>query len=381
MFAQCADARQAASPGVCVYSVLSCEEAMKRNMREWIEGVLNDRTRRAFPLMLYAGADLLKTGMSEVLCDGGKQAACVRALSERFPAVAAITAMDLSVEAEAFGSETRYMENEPPTIVGSIVRDLEGAELLAVPSIGGGRTGAFLEATEIAARAISDRPVFGCTIGPFSLAGRLCGMIEALMSVHSDPHMLHAVIRKAAGFLKSYSEAFRESGAQGIVIAEPAAGLISPEHCDEFSSSYVASIVEAVQDDDFMVILHNCAATPRHVRSMVSSGAGGLHFGNAVNMREALNAVPSGVLAFGNIDPSGVLKRGSEQDVRRSVLGLMEETSSCSNFVLSSGCDIPPGTPLRNIDALFTALDEWNGRDLSTACAITDVPHPAASLK
>ena len=30
------------------------------------------------------------------------------------------------------------------------------------------------------------------------------------------------------------------------------------------------------------------------------------------------------------------------------------------NFVLSSGCDTPPHTPMENIDAFFKALDDFN---------------------
>jgi uroporphyrinogen decarboxylase len=37
----------------------------------------------------------------------------------------------------------------------------------------------------------------------------------------------------------------------------------------------------------------------------------------------------------------------------------MEKCSSYKNFVPSSGCDIPPMTPWENIQAFFTALNEF----------------------
>ena len=53
-------------------------------------------------------------------------------------------------------------------------------------------------------------------------------------------------------------QSFQGSRRGRLIIAEPAAGLLSPEQCAEFSSPYVKKVVDAVQDDNFMVILHNC---------------------------------------------------------------------------------------------------------------------------
>ena len=41
---------------------------------------------------------------------------------------------------------------------------------------------------------------------------------------------------------------------------------------------------------------------------------------------------------------------------------LLEETKQYPNFVLSSGCDLPPGVPLENLDAYNRALKEYNSR-------------------
>lgn len=341
-------------------AVVRKEGTMKRNMRKWIDDIRASKTRCAFPLMAYNGAELTRTRLNDVVTNGTCQAECVSALAARYPSAASVMVMDLSVEAEAFGSETRTMGNETPTIIGSIVHDAGGAERLVVPEVGAGRTGVYLDAAARASADITDRPVFGCLIGPFSLAGRLCGMTETLMNVHSEPEMLHVVLRKTTAFILKYARAFKESGVQGIVIAEPAAGLISPVHCDEFSSQYIASIVDAVQDDEYMVILHNCGGAGAHAESMESTGAMGLHFGNSAVMAGVLRDVSPGTLACGNLDPVGVLKNGTEEDVHRAALQLLHDTSGYSNFILSTGCDVPPGTPLENIDAFFRALETYN---------------------
>ena len=56
---------------------------------------------------------------------------------------------------------------------------------------------------------------------------------------------------------------------------------------------------------------------------------------------------------------SGVLRMGTPESVRNKTLELLEKCSKYSNFVLSSGCDIPPMTPWENIDAFFKAAEEF----------------------
>ncbi len=335
---------------------------MKITMKRWVEDIIASSDRKAFPFMAGTGASLAGVRFADALRDAAKQAACVGALAARYESAACITFMDLSVEAEAFGGEARWMGDETPTITGRIVTDAASAHALAVPAVGAGRTGVYLEAARLAAEG-ADRPVFGCHIGPFSLAGRLAGMTEALLGVHADPAMLHAVLRKCAVFLGEYARAFKATGVNGIVIAEPAAGLMSPAQCAEFSSRYVKEIVESVQDDAFMIILHNCGATPRHVDTMASTGAMGLHFGNIVDMADVCARVPPRVIACGNLDPARVLKDGSADEVRGKTLELLHRTAAFKNFLLSSGCDIPAAAPVENIDMMFSMLNAYNEKE------------------
>jgi uroporphyrinogen decarboxylase len=46
--------------------------------------------------------------------------------------------------------------------------------------------------------------------------------------------------------------------------------------------------------------------------------------------------------------------------MREATLDLLDKMRSYPNFVLSSGCDTPPHTPIENINVFFDALNEWN---------------------
>jgi len=200
-------------------------------------------------------------------------------------------------------------------------------------------------------------------IGPFSLAARLLDVSEIMMDCYDDPDTVHLVLSKATDFLVEYAKAYKEAGANGIVMAEPVSGLLSPALEEEFSSPYVKKIIDAVQSDDFAVIYHNCGDnTPRMVESFLSFGAAAYHFGNAVDMKEMLEKFPADILVMGNVDPAGVLRMGTPETVKQTTLEIMEKCCEHPNFVISSGCDIPPLTPWENIDAFFEAVREYYGK-------------------
>jgi uroporphyrinogen decarboxylase len=169
------------------------------------------------------------------------------------------------------------------------------------------------------------------------------------------PDEVHQLLRRTTDFIISYLEELIKTGVSGVVMAEPAAGLLAEEECEGFSSAYIRQIVEAVQSDNFMVMLHNCGHTETLIESMVNTGAAAFHFGNSVDMAAILPQIPSDRIAFGNIDPVGIIKNGTPDSVVSEVKKLRERTKQFSNFILSSGCDIPPCTPLENIDAFFSA--------------------------
>jgi len=52
------------------------------------------------------------------------------------------------------------------------------------------------------------------------------GVSEALELTLADPELMEAVLEKSTAFLAGYARAFKEAGADGVIMAEPAAGLL-----------------------------------------------------------------------------------------------------------------------------------------------------------
>ena len=334
---------------------------MKFNMNKWAESIIAADDVRILPVLFFPCLSLVGKGVIEVINDPESHLANMQNVINRFPAmIAAMTGMDLTSEAEAFGCEVHFSDTEAPHVVRELVFDKESVESLTVPSFREGRGPVFVKATELASRKITDRPVFGGMLGPFSLAAVLLGLERTLKSTVKDASTVHTLLSKCTQYSIEYAKAYKEAGANGVFLAEPTAGLLAAKQCDAFSSYYVKKIVDAVQDENFFVVLHDCGKTKKLVESMLGTGAKGYHFGDAVDMLDIMPQIPAEYLVFGNIDPTRVLSQGTPDIVREKTLELLDRMRPYPHFVLSSGCDLPSVVPVENIGAFFGALDEFN---------------------
>lgn len=333
---------------------------MSENMKSWLESVRAMPRKKAFPILSFPSAKLLGVSVKELTTSSDLQAKGMKLIADKCDTLASVSMMDLSVETEAFGATVRFSDDEVPTIVNAIVTCPEDADELQVPPLSAGRCEQYVDAIRKAKALITDRPVFAGVIGPFSLAGRLMDVSEAMMNCYDEPEMVHTTLEKVSQFLINYILEYKKAGANGVVMAEPLAGMLSPALAEEFSAPYVKKIVDSVQDDDFILIYHNCGDNVlQMINSILSTGAAAYHFGNAVKMSDMMAKIPANIIAMGNVDPAAQIKNGTPMSVMNATKEIMSACCSYPNFVISSGCDIPPESPWENIQAFFQAVDEF----------------------
>lgn len=332
---------------------------MNMNMKEWMDEYLKNPAKKPLPIMSFPGFQLIGHTVEELVKSGELQALCMKAVAERFDTAVSFSLMDLSVEAEAFGSKIHYFEDEVPTIIEPLVHDEEDAEALQVPEVGVARTGECVKGIELASEMITDRPVVAGMIGPYSLAGRLVDINEVMILCYEEPEMVETVLEKATEFLINYAKAFKEAGANGVCMAEPVAGLLSPSLIQEFSNPYVKKIKEAVEDENFVVFYHNCGNIVPLLNQIKEIDAKVYSVGNAIDIEEALKVLQEDAIVMGNIDPAGVLRNGTPEQIMKETSELMSRCGKYPNFAIATGCDLPPLTPLENIEAFFTAVNNY----------------------
>jgi uroporphyrinogen decarboxylase len=333
------------------------------NMNKWFEDMIACEKKPAMPILSFPAAKMMGVSVDELVNSGDLQAQGVKLITETYHVAAAQAYMNLSAEAEAFGAQCIHSENEVPTIVGQLISTPEEADALELPAIGTKQTGPILDGLKKARKLVEGTPFFAECIGPFSLAGRLMDVNEIMVNCYDEPEMVETIMQKTTKYLIGWMNECKKAGCDGVIMAEPLTGVLSPSLAREFSHPYVKELVDAVQDENFSVIYHNCGNETVHMRDDIYDlGCKAYHFGDSVDMKVMLEKAPEDVLVMGNISPAVVFVAGTPEEIREATLKLMDECGDNKNFWISSGCDVPPQTEPANIKAFFDAVDEYYGR-------------------
>lgn len=328
------------------------------NIRNLLWEAAKVGTKKALPILSFPAAQKLGVSVESLVMSAELQAQAMEIIARDTATIAAVSLMDLSVEAEAFGAKVRFTADEVPAITGQLISDEDEANSLEIPALTAGRAMQSVEAVRMAKQRITDKPVLAGMIGPYSLAGRLCDVTEIMYLCFDEPETVHTVLDKVTAYLIRYGQAMKDAGADGIMMAEPLAGILSPDMAEEFSMPYVKRIIDALQDKDFAVIYHNCGnSVPQMLEGIYQLGAAAYHFGNAIDMAAVLKATPADALVMGNIDPAGQFASGTVESITAATHDLLDKCGSYPNFVPSSGCDIPAHAKWENIQAFFAAVE------------------------
>ncbi|MCQ2431947.1 MAG: methyltransferase, partial [Clostridia bacterium] len=84
--------------------------------------------------------------------------------------------------------------------------------------------------------------------------------------------------------------------------------------------------------------------------------------GGAGRLKDMRDVMPADRPVMGNSSPTDQFLKGTPESMRDAVNDLLTECSGYPNFVLSSGCDIPPAAKWDNIDAFFAAAAAFHAK-------------------
>jgi MtaA/CmuA family methyltransferase len=266
---------------------------------------------------------------------------------------------DVVVEAEALGVPTEYSDKEMPSAGGAIVTCLEDIERLATPNLlsPSSRTAVNIECVRILAEQFGGRlPILAQVTGPFTTAGALLGYENICRLVVTDPELVERVLERVLPVILEFAAAQCEAGGDVLWVGEPVAALLSPRMFDRFCLPYLKALLG---DRDEMSMLHICGDTTAHISRLVATGAQGLSLDTAVDFAAVVSEIPEDIVLIGNIDPVGIMRDGSPDDVLRASNALLEALKDRPNFALSTGCSTPMDTAGENLHALVGAAHEW----------------------
>lgn len=71
--------------------------------REWLNSLIASPAKKAMPILSFPSISLMGITVKELIEDSSLQAKGMKLIADRVDSAAAVSMMDLSVEAEAFG--------------------------------------------------------------------------------------------------------------------------------------------------------------------------------------------------------------------------------------------------------------------------------------
>jgi len=304
------------------------------------------------PLLGFPGSQITRSTIKQNVFNSGVHFRSLLGLADRFQPDMLFPMMDLTLEANALGASVRYDLMAPPSVDAHLItteEDLEG--VYAVDILRDGRITAFLETMELMARYLKIMPA-GYVIGPYTLASQLMGASRAAKAVIKQKDFLEKVLVFTTHVIGLYASALVEAGATAICVLEPSSMMLSPRQFEQFSGSYLTELYGRF---DAIPILHICGDTTHLVDEMVATGAEGLSLDSMVDFGAVIKRVPEDVVLIGNINPVEMMLQSSPEEVYEKTKNLMAALDGHSNFILSTGCDLPEDTPFENLDAFMSA--------------------------
>lgn len=195
---------------------------------------------------------------------------------------------------------------------------------------------------------------FSVSRGPLNIASFLMGTTEFLMTLKTEPERAHRLLNVVTGFLKSWHELQRETlpSIDGMLVLDDIVGFIGEKDFKEFGLPYLKDLFAA---DVKVKFFHNDAECAKSIAYYPEIGINLYNPGVFNSLAELRQMSANKLTILGIVPPRDVLAKGSADDVKAAVKGLLAEAGDTSRLVLSCAGGMPPGVSTENIRAFVDA--------------------------
>jgi len=216
-------------------------------------------------------------------------------------------------------------------------------------------TSVVLDAVEILKERVGeDVPVVAGVVGPAGLASMLAGMRNYLMWFVTNPEVVEELMGTVMEACIEYANGLLERGADAVTLIDSEAGpdIIAPEM---FQTSVFPLYKKFCREVKGIRILHMCGDATAVLDPLADVGFEGISIEEKVGVSFAKELVSNRVRLIGNVSPSDTLLTKGPEAVMIEATACLEDGID----VLAPGCGLAPHTPLENIKAMLSAIDEF----------------------
>jgi uroporphyrinogen decarboxylase len=280
---------------------------------------------------------------------------------------------DTTMMAESMGAKSACAPGEPGRIVAPAIQSLAEVDRLEVvnPETDG-RIRAILEGVRLLAKQVGNEVAIrgNADAMAFSLACEVRGVEDFLMELAEDPdhpaiaQLLEVCYQSHLAVHRALAGAGAHFTSCGDSLCSP--DVISPKMYSRFSKPFEERLVKDLAHEGIFPVFHICGDTTKILHDLSAYDPCGFELDYKTDAELAKRTVGARHVLFGNLDPSGVLARGSVEEVRNETRRLIAAWQPGARFVLNAGCAIPPTAPPENIRAMIETAHQEGVYDLES---------------
>jgi MtaA/CmuA family methyltransferase len=202
-------------------------------------------------------------------------------------------------------------------------------------------------------------PIMGWVEGALAEAADLRGVSSLLTDLYDRPDWVFVLLEHCVEVEIAFAQAQVAVGADIIGLGDAIASQVSPGMYRKYALPYEQRIFKAVHEMGALARLHICGNTNRILADMVQSGADIIDLDWMVDLSKAVSVFGETPIISGNMDPTAVMLQGTTEQVGIATAKCL--LSGGPRMISAAGCEIPDGTPFKNLQAQAEVLRRSNG--------------------
>jgi uroporphyrinogen decarboxylase len=256
----------------------------------------------------------------------------------------------------AIGGKIKFRRKGTPDVSESLLKsadDVDGIDVDQVQQDGDIQT-LYKVARLLVEKEKGQRMVGACMWGPFTLTGLLYGAEALMRDIYKNKAAVDKVMRFSVELYLKFIQGYLDSGVRVIFIAEPSASgdMISRKHFEDFALPYLKDIFHRLSGRNLIQGLHICGNIENRLDLIPESGAQILSLDYKVDLNRAKDVLGGKIAFSGNLNPVNIVQNATPEEVEAKTRECIGQVGTNGGYIVMPGCDIPPTTPLANLQAM-----------------------------
>ena len=199
--------------------------------------------------------------------------------------------------------------------------------------------------------------------GPMCTAGFVRNTSDLMLDLVDEPEKVHKLLDLTTNliidWLKAQQKAIGDC-VEGLFILDDIVGFVNEDHYLEFCHPYLKRINDA-SPDDWVKLYHNDADVVACMDHLPEAGFNVLNWGKQTDITEVKERIGDEMTLMGNVNPLEIAVRGTPEEVQRATTDVLNKSEG-ERIILSVGGGVSPDMPRENINAMLSALNDYNAQ-------------------